>query len=196
MNLSISPHLPFGELERGLASLSAPCDCGVVELIVSRNDDGSRETPERVSLTPGGGIPGDRWSRAATLRTDAEITIMRADVARLVGNGQPLSVAGDNLMVHLDLSAANLPAGSRLRAGTALLEVTPLPHTGCAKFKARFGEDALRLTADPRFRTLRLRGIHAKVLEAGEIAPGDAIEVARRADPETSGTTPEQSSRP
>lgn len=108
---------------------------------------------------------------------------MRADVARLIGNGQPLTVAGDNLLVTLDLSATNLPAGSRLLIGTAILEVTPLPHTGCAKFERSFGRDALRLTADPRFRELRLRGIHANVLNAGDIAPGDAVEVLHRATP-------------
>jgi MOSC domain-containing protein YiiM len=160
--------------------LSVPCEAGSVELVVARNDDGSRETPSRVTVMPGRGIPGDRWARGGSTRPDAEVTLMRADVARLVGNGQPLTVPGDNLLVHLDLSSANLPAGSLLRIGTALLEVTPLPHTGCAKFKARFGQEALRLTADPRFRQLRLRGIHARIIEPGEISPGDAIQVRKR----------------
>ena len=180
MDPHVSWHLPLDELERRLALLSAPDNRGVVELIVSRSDDGTRQTPARVALAPGMGVPGDRWSRGNTPRPDAEITVMRADVARLVGNGQPLTTAGDNLLVHLDLSSANLPAGTRLRAGTALLEVTPLPHTGCAKFAARFGKAALKLTADPRFRHLRLRGIHVKIVTAGELAPGDVIEVVDR----------------
>ena len=180
MNSQTSNHLPFDELEREFAALTVPSDLGRVELIVARNDDGSRETPSRVTVTPGNGIPGDRWARGASARIEAEVTLMRADVARLIGNGQPLTVPGDNLLVNLDLSAANLPAGSRLRIGTALLEVTPLPHTGCVKFTARFGQGALKLTADPRFRELRLRGIHAKVVESGEIAPGDSIEVLER----------------
>ena len=105
---------------------------------------------------------------------------MRVDVARLMANGQPLSLFGDNLLVDLDLSVANLPTGSRLRLGEAILEVTPEPHTGCVKFKQRFGGDALRLTADRRFRPLRLRGIYAKTVEPGGIALGDPIEVLSR----------------
>ena len=170
----------MAELERGLAALSVPLDRGTVEMVVARHDDGSHETPARVKMIPGQGVPGDRWSRRHPLRIEAEITLMRADIARLVGNGQPLSAAGDNLLVDLDLSLANLPAGTVLRAGTTLLEVTPLPHDGCVKFERKFGRDAVRLTADPRFRHLRLRGIHAKIVEAGEIAPGDLIEVIKR----------------
>jgi MOSC domain-containing protein YiiM len=102
------------------------------------------------------------------------------DVARLFANGQPLSLFGDNLLVDLDLSVANLPTGSRLRVGGALLEVTPKPHDGCVKFRQRVGQAALRLTADHRL-DLRLRGIYAKVVEAGEVALGDPIEVLSRA---------------
>jgi MOSC domain-containing protein YiiM len=105
---------------------------------------------------------------------------MRIDVARLFANGQPLFLFGDNLLVDLDLSLANLPTGSRLRLGAAQLEVTPEPHTGCAKFRQRFGADALRFTADRRFRHLRLRGIYLKVVDAGEVALGDSIEVLTR----------------
>jgi len=100
---------------------------------------------------------------------------MRADVARLVGNGQPLTTAGDNLLVHLDLSSANLPAGTRLRAGTALLEVTPLPHTGCAKFTARFGSAATRFINGKERRNLRLRGMNTRIVEPGTVRPGDDI---------------------
>jgi MOSC domain-containing protein YiiM len=89
-------------------------------------------------------------------------------------------MAGDNLHVELDLSVDNLPAGTRLRIGEALCEVTPLPHTGCAKFAARFGEDARRITDDPEFASQRLRGIHVCVLEDGYVSPGDPIEVLSR----------------
>jgi MOSC domain-containing protein YiiM len=95
-------------------------------------------------------------------------------------NGQPLSLLGDNFLVELDLSLGNLPTGSRLRLGEAVLQVTPEPHTGCAKFRQRFGKDALRLTADPRFRNQRLRGIYAKVVRSGEVTRGDPIEVVSR----------------
>jgi MOSC domain-containing protein YiiM len=95
----------------------------------------------------------------------------------MFANGQDLGLFGDNLLVDLDLSRANLPAGTRLRLGECTLEVTPEPHNGCLKFKQRVGGDALRMTADPRFRDLRLRGIYVKVIEAGPVQVGDAIRV-------------------
>jgi MOSC domain-containing protein YiiM len=109
-----------------------------------------------------------------------QITVMRADVARLIANGQPLSLPGDNLLVELDLSPANLPVGTRLQVGTALCEVTPKPHTGCGKFAARFGQDAREVTAAAEFEDWRLRGLYFRVLEAGEVGPGDRIRVLSR----------------
>ena len=175
-----SLHLPLAELERGFETLLPPKDVGKLALIVARGDDGQRQTPERTVLSVDGGVPGDAWLRDRPDKIDAQITVMRSDVARLIANGQPLSLFGDNLLVDLDLSVANLPTGSRLRLGSALLEVTPEPHTGCLKFRQRFGGDALRFTAERRFRDLRLRGIYVKTLEEGEIAPGDSFEVLSR----------------
>jgi MOSC domain-containing protein YiiM len=170
------------ELERRLGELAPPKDRGKLALIVARRDDGHRETPERVVLTPEEGVPGDAWLRDCPDKIDAQITIMRSDFAELVANGQPLALPGDNLLADLDLSVENLPTGSRLRLGEALLEVTPEPHNGCTKFRQRFGKDALRITADPRFRDLRLRGIYVKVVQAGAVAVGDSIEVLSRAE--------------
>lgn len=183
------PGAPFGDasfhlcrerLENGLAALHPPRDRGELALIVARGEGGLRATPPRARLTPEEGVPGDAWARSRPLRHEAQVTLMRVDVARLLANGQPLTLFGDNLLVDLDLSADNLPAGSRLRIGQALLEVTPEPHQGCLKFRQRFGADALRLTAAPGHRPQRLRGIHARVVEAGEVAPGDGIEVSSR----------------
>ncbi len=175
-----SLHLPLAELERGFESLVPPKDVGKRALIVARGDDSQRQTPERTPLSVNGGVPDDAWLRDCPDKIDAQITVMRSDVARLIANGQPHSLFGDNLLVDLDLSVANLPAGSRLRLGSALLEVTPEPHTGCLKFRQRFGGDALRFTADRRFRDLRLRGIYVKTVKDGEIALGDSIEVLSR----------------
>jgi MOSC domain-containing protein YiiM len=105
---------------------------------------------------------------------------MRRDVAELVANGQPLTLFGDNLIVDFDISAANQPAGTRLRVGAAVLEVTPYPHNGCKKFQSRFGADALRFVNAPATRHLNLRGLYWKVVQAGEIRLGDAIEVLSR----------------
>ncbi len=180
-----SRHLSREALEPELEKLEPPKDSGKLELIVSRGDDGARATPERVVVTREGGVPGDAWLRDCPEKTEAQITVMRADAARLFANGQPLTLSGDNLLVELDLSVANLPAGTRLRIGGALLEVTPEPHTGCQKFRQRYGKDALRLTADRRYRDLHLRGIYVKVVDEGEISVGDAIEVQSRSSVES-----------
>ena len=144
-----SRHLPLELLEQGLARHTPPKDEGELALIVSRREGGRRETPAEVELTREGGVPGDAWARKTPDKIEAQITLMRIDVARLLAGGQPLTLFGDNLLVDLDLSASNLPTGSRLRIGSAILEVTEKPHTGCIKFRQRFGQDALRLTATP-----------------------------------------------
>ena len=107
---------------------------------------------------------------------------MEIDVAEMIANGQPLTVFGDNLFLALDLSVENLPTGTRLRLGRALLEVTAKPHNGCRKFAARFGHDALRLVSNPELRRRNLRGIYMCVVEAGEVAVGDAVAVVSRPD--------------
>jgi MOSC domain-containing protein YiiM len=178
----IVEHTTLDELEGRLLRMPpAPTDHGSVSLVVVRPDVDERRTPARCRLTPEGGVEGDRWSKRELRSADDQITVMRADIARLVGNGQPISTPGDNLMVELDLSEANLPTGATLRVGTALCEVTPKPHRGCSKFAARFGQDALRLTAI--YDHWHLRGLHVRVLEAGEVGPGDAIEVLSRPRP-------------
>jgi hypothetical protein len=173
--------LTFDALARGLASLpDAPGNAGRVSFIVRRGPGGRRETPESVRVEPATGIPGDAWGRAPSPLLDAQISVMQHDVAALIANGQPLALFGDNLFIHLDLSAVNLPPGSRLRADEAVLEVTPKPHHGCRKFKARFGEGALRFVSDPERRWLNLRGLYVRVVEPGFLAPGVSVQVLSR----------------
>ena len=175
-------HRPLAELEAGLRALpTAPRDSGHLALIVRRRADGVRETPQRVRLLPDEGVPGDGWSRRPPRDPEAQLAVMRRDVGELVGNGQPLTVFGDNLFVDLDLSCANLPPGSRLRVGRALVEVTPKPHNGCRKFEGRFGRDALRFVQAPATRDQNLRGIYWRVVESGEACLGDRVEVLSRA---------------
>ena len=134
----------------------------------------------RTSITPESGIPGDAWGRQQCPAPEAQLAVMQIDIAELIANGQPLTLFGDNFCLELDLSAANLPSGSRLRAGTATLEVTPEPHNGCRKFRERFGDAALRFVSKRELRHLNLRGIYMRVVEGGEIATGDLLQVLSR----------------
>jgi hypothetical protein len=176
-----SRHVPLHRLEEGLRGLRAPADAGRLALIVSRRADGVRETPPRIRLTPEGGVPGDRWGRLKPDVPGMQLAVMRRDVAELIAGGQPLTTFGDNLFVDLDLSTANLPPGSRLRLGEAVVEVTPEPHDGCRKFRSRFGADALRFVAQAPTRDCNLRGVYWTTVSAGAVAAGDGIEVLSRA---------------
>jgi MOSC domain-containing protein YiiM len=167
--------LALGELERKLGALArAPADTGRVALVVRR------ATPGRIQLSLDVGVEGDAWGRRAEKDPQMQIAVMQADVAALIANGQPLTLFGDSLFLELDLSAANLPAGSRVRVGAAIVEVTPMPHNGCRKFQARFGQDALRFASTKALRHLNLRGIYMRVIEPGAVRPGDPVSVLAR----------------
>ena len=183
LNLSgdSSRHLPLSALESGLRALPAlPADTGRLTLIVRRPAEGSRETPERLRLTPDDGVPGDSWGRNPKRDFAAQIAVMQRNVAELIANGQSLTLFGDSLFVDFDLSVENLPIGSRLRVGEAVVEVTPMPHDGCSKFKKRFGADALFFVNAKPTRHLNLRGIYWKVAEVGEVRVGAPIEIVSR----------------
>jgi len=174
-------HRKLADLEAGLRALPpAPRDAGRVALLVRRRADGVRERPDRVVLTPGDGLPGDGWARRPPRDPEAQLAVMRRDVAELIANGQPLDLFGDNLLVDLDISAGNLPLGTRLRVGAATVEVTAKPHNGCRKFHGRFGEDALRFVQAKPTRDQNFRGIYWRVVEAGEARVGGPIRVLGR----------------
>jgi MOSC domain-containing protein YiiM len=176
-----SHHLDRAALEECFAALPAhPRDPGSLSLIVARGNGSRRETPKEALLSIEEGVPGDLWLRDDG-RPETQLAVMQIDIAKMIANGQSLTLFGDNLLVDLDLSTENLPPGSRIRIGGATLEVTPEPHNGCAKFRQRFGGEALRLTADKRLRNQHLRGIYFRVIEAGPVAVGDPIEVFLRA---------------
>ena len=172
----------LAQLEARLAALpEAPRDRGRVVLLLRKIDGGVRETPDRIHASVEGGFPGDAWGRRADRKPEAQLAVMQRDVAELIANGQPLALFGDNLTLDLDLSAANLPIGSRVRAGGAVLEVTPMPHNGCGKFQKRFGEDARAFVSKPELRHRNLRGIYLRVVEEGEVRINDPVEVISRA---------------
>lgn len=174
-------HRSSAALEAGWRALAAaPRGAGRLALIVRRHADGRRETLARTHLSLTEGVPGDGWSRRPPRDPEAQLAVMRRDVAALVANGQPLTLFGDNLFVELDLSAANLPVGTRLRVGTAVVAMTAKPHNGCIKFKGRFGDDALRFVQAPATRDQNLRGVYWKVVEPGEARAGDEVVVLAR----------------
>lgn len=174
-------HLPLAELEARLATLpEPPRDQGRLALIVRRHADGARELLDEVRLSTEDGVPLDGWSRRPPRDPEAQLAVMRHDVAELIANGQPLGVFGDNLFVDLDISTPNLPAGARLAVGEATVVVTPKPHDGCLKFKKRFGSDALRLVQARPTRERNLRGVYWRVVETGVARVGDPVRVLSR----------------
>jgi MOSC domain-containing protein YiiM len=185
MQAHASPlHRPLAELVVEYQRLSPPPpDMGRLMLIVCRRAPGDHEALAKVRLTPEEGVPGDEWNRRLPCNPEAQLTVIRHDVVELLANGQPLTTSGDNLVVQLDISAANLPVGTRLRVGEAVVEVSPKPHNGCHKFQGRFGADALRFVQAPPTRPHNLRGIYWRVREAGEAEVGSPIQVIYRPDP-------------
>jgi hypothetical protein len=161
----------------------APAASGIVELIVRRPAVDEREVVEEVELDLVEGLVGDNWltrgSRAmpdGSANPKAQLTVMNARVAAVVaGPREEWPVAGDQLYVDFDLSKENVPPGTRLGVGSAVIEVTDEPHAGCAKFSARFGSAALRFINSPVGRELNLRGINARIVEPGRVRSGDAI---------------------
>ncbi|MDQ1440273.1 MAG: hypothetical protein QOG97_501 [Acidimicrobiaceae bacterium] len=181
-------HVSIASLEAGLPEvLSSPRDAGRVELIVRRPAYGERDVVSEAQLDPVVGLVGDTWPvRPSRQRPDGsphpdkQVTLMNARVAALVAGPPPppgqidrRGLAGDQLYVDLDLSVANLPPGTRLRLGSAVIEVTDQLHLGCAKFSARFGSDAFRFVNSATGRALRLRGVNTRVVEGGVVRLGD-----------------------
>lgn len=175
-----SRHLDHDALVAGLRKLTSPRDRGRLALMVARDEAHGRATPTRVRLQAGLALPGDRWQPSPRSGLKSQFATMELGVAEVVCNGQSITLTGDNLIVDLDLSPENLPVGSLLAIGGARLVVTDKAHTGCKKFRQRFGRDALLLTAHPDWRHRRLRGLFLQVEQEGEVEVGDTIEVLRR----------------
>jgi hypothetical protein len=177
-------HLSRAELEAGLAHIQqSPQDGGVLEMIVRRPSSDEREVLHEGELDTAVGLVGDNWqvrgskaTKDGTAHPEAQLTLMNSRTADLVAQSRDRwPLAGDQLYVDFDLSETNLPPGTRLEIGEAVVEVTALPHTGCKKFVARFGLDAVKFVNTEQGKQLHLRGIYTKVIQSGTIRMGDPI---------------------
>jgi hypothetical protein len=171
-------------LEPGLEEVRrSPRDGGSILLIVRRPGVDRREIVEEALLDVDIGLVGDTWLERGSRSTPdgsadraAQLTLMNGRFAALVaGDIGAWPAAGDQLYVDLDLSVDSLPAGTLLSVGSAVIEISPTPHTGCAKFGARFGSHALRVVSSPEGRALRLRGANASIVAGGVVRTGDLI---------------------
>lgn len=177
-------HTTRDALDARLPELRAlPSGEGTLALIVVRPREGERETPSTAELTTEDGVAGDRWrsTRTVTLPDGSldpgnQLTLMSSRMLGLIAARERWPIAGDNLVVDMGLGVEGLPVGTRLAiGGSAVVEISEEPHTGCAKFSARFGSEALKFVNSPEGRQLRLRGVNAKVVVPGTISTGDPI---------------------
>ena len=176
--------LTADELEAGLPDiLASPRDDGVVSMIVRRPDTDRREVLESGELDVAEGLVGDNWRLRGSRMTangsahpQMQLNLMNARVISLVARSRERwALAGDQFFVDLDLAREHLPAGTRLAMGSAIVEVTAVPHLGCKKFSNRFGLEAMKFVNSRRGKALCLRGINAKVVESGRVSTGDTI---------------------
>jgi hypothetical protein len=162
----------------------SPSDQGRVHLIVRRPAENAREVISEARLDRDQGLVGDTWrvrpsnlTRDRSPHPDLQLTLMNCRVAALVAGGdERRPLAGDQLYVDLDLSEANLPPGTRLTLGSAVIEISDKPHRGCQKFADRFGQEALMFVNSAVGRALRLRGVNARIVVTGTVRLGDQIE--------------------
>jgi hypothetical protein len=177
-------HLSLEKLREGLAEIrQSPKDGGPLQAIVIRPETDARVSLQRCEFSPELGVHGDNWARGCWMslpdgrpHPDVQVTIMNARTIALIAQEEARwQLAGDNLLVDLDLSADNLPPGTRLSVGSVVLEITEVPHKGCKKFAGRFGVDATRFVNSRDGLRMHLRGIYARIVKPGLVAVGDAV---------------------
>lgn len=168
--------------------LAAPKDAALAQQLCFRPANNERHFPDRLTLTQAKGVLGEggqaeRWLTAPWLRMpdgspdpDIQVSILPRRVLDLVwrdraGTPHP----GDTIIADLDMTEANLPAGTLLRAGSATLRVSSVFNDGCVKWKARYGADAKAWITAAGHPPLRLRGILCAIVGDGQVAVGDPI---------------------
>jgi MOSC domain-containing protein YiiM len=179
--VSTDLHVSRESLDTRLPELRAlGTEEGTLELIVVRPTEGERELPATAELTIEDGLVGDRWAprfdEDGNVQRGTQLTMASTHLLGLIAEPDRWPLSGDNLLVDIGLDQESLPAGTRLAIGdTIVVEISDEPHTGCAKFSARFGSDALRFINSPEGRALRLRGLNAHVIVPGTVSTGDAV---------------------
>jgi hypothetical protein len=177
-------HLTLAEMEKAMESIRrSPRDVGVLKLIARRPNRDEREVLDEAQLDPAHGLIGDNWKARGSRSTpdgsanpEMQLNVMNARVIELLSPDKSRwALAGDQLYVDFDLSEANIPPGTRLAIGSAVIEITAPPHLGCKKFSARFGPDAVKFVNSEEGKQLHLRGVNAKVIRAGSIKSGDKV---------------------
>jgi hypothetical protein len=177
-------HLSLQEMEAGLDYIRrSPKEIGRLIMIVQRPETDTRQVLEEGRLDPSEGLVGDNWkmrgSRSmpdGSANPDMQLNVMNARVIALISPDKARwALAGDQLYVDLDLSGSNVPPGTRLAIGTAVIEVTAPPHLGCKKFSARFGSDAVKFVNSAEGKDLHMRGINARIVQAGIVRVEDVV---------------------
>jgi MOSC domain-containing protein YiiM len=171
-------HLDLTALEAGLAEIRrSPSETGRVELIVRRPETGEREVLGEGTLDAVVGLQGDNWgTRTNNPNAKAQITLTNVRATALVAQSpERWALAGDQLYVDFDLSGENIPPGTQLAIGSAVVEITEIPHRGCRKYLERFGADALKFVNSEAGLELNLRGVNARVVVTGTVRTGDAV---------------------
>ena len=162
---------------------AAPKDTGTLDMIISRPDHGMRTQPQSVEVTAKSGVAGDHWSKGCwsslsdgSPNPDVQICMMMSGViGAIAGDRANWPAAGDNFFLDMDLTPANMPPGTRFAIGTAEFVVTDEPHNGCQSFIDRYGRDACLFVNTGRGKSLRLRGIYARVTKDGTVSVGDTV---------------------
>jgi hypothetical protein len=177
-------HPRLEELREGLGAITrSPQNDGILKAIVIRPETGRRLSLRQCELSPEGGVHGDNWAKGCWMslpdgrpHPDVQVAIMNARaIALIVQEESRWQLAGNQLLIDLDLSDDNLPPGTRVSVGPALLEITAVPHKGCKKFAERFGADATRFVNSRDGLRLHLRGIFARIVEPGVVSVGDTV---------------------
>ncbi len=180
----IVTHLNSEQLDAGLDHIrQSPADSGQLLMIVRRPDIDQREVLADGTLDVDVGLVGDTWMDRGSASTpdgssnpEAQITIINSRALDLMAQSEDRwQLSGDQLVVDMDITMENLPTGTQLSIGSAVVEISEKPHTGCVKFADRFGNDALRFVSTPLGRDIRLRGVNTRVVQSGTIRKGDTV---------------------